>query len=68
MINYNQKCNKVIRREAQGHPPHSIFKEVFVLEAANYGILSLIPLVLTLLLAFWKKDAVFALFLSLIHI
>ena len=31
------------------------------MEAANYGILSLIPLALTLLLAFWKKDAVFAL-------
>ena len=33
------------------------------MEAANYGILSLIPLALTLLLAFWKKDAVFALFI-----
>ena len=64
MINYNQECNKVIRREAQVHPPHSIFKEVFVMEAANSGILSLIPLALTLLLAFWKKDAVFALFMG----
>ena len=34
------------------------------MEAANYGILSLIPLALTLLLAFWKKDAVFALFMG----
>ena len=40
MINYNQKCNKVIRREAQGHPPHSIFKEVFVMEAANCALLA----------------------------
>ena len=36
------------------------------MEAANYGILSLIPLALTLLLAFWKKDAVFALFMGCI--
>ena len=34
------------------------------MEAANYGNLSLIPLALTLLLAFWKKDAVFALFMG----
>lgn len=35
-------------------------------EAANYGVLSLVPLVLTLILAFWKKDAVFALFIGCI--
>ena len=35
-------------------------------EAAIYGILSLVPLVLTLILAFWKKDAVFALFIGCI--
>ena len=34
------------------------------MEAANYGILSLVPLALTLALAFWIKDAVFALFLG----
>ena len=33
-------------------PARYIFKEAFVMEAANYGILSLIPLALTLLLAF----------------
>lgn len=30
-------------------------------EAANYGIISLVPLTVTLLLAFWKKDAILAL-------
>ena len=35
-------------------------------EAANHGILSLVPLAITLILAFWKKDAVFALFIGCI--
>lgn len=30
-------------------------------EAANYGIISLVPLTVTLLLAFWEKDAILAL-------
>lgn len=30
-------------------------------EASNYGIISLVPLTITLFLAFWKKDAVLAL-------
>lgn len=33
-------------------------------EAANYGVLSLVPLTITLALAFWKKDATFALILG----
>lgn len=33
-------------------------------EAANYGLLSLIPLSITLILAFWKRDAFFALLLG----
>ena len=33
-------------------------------EATNMGIISLIPLTVTLILAFWKKDAVFALFIG----
>jgi len=33
-------------------------------EAANYGILSMIPLTITLVLAFWKKDAIFALLIG----
>ena len=41
MINYNQQHNKVIRREAQCHPPaRYIFKEAFVMEAANYALLA----------------------------
>ena len=42
MINYNQKNHKVIRREAQCHPPPAryIFKEAFVMEAANYALLA----------------------------
>ena len=35
-------------------------------EAANYGILAMVPLTITLVLAFWKKDAVFALFIGCI--
>lgn len=31
-------------------------------EVASYGIISLVPLTITLVLAFWKKDAIFALF------
>ena len=30
----------------------------------EYGILSLVPLTITLVLAFWKKDAIFALFIG----
>ena len=37
------------------------------MEAANYGILSLVNLALTLALAFWKKDAVFALFMGRLY-
>ena len=33
-------------------------------EATNMGILSLVPLTITLVLAFWKKDAIFALFIG----
>ena len=33
-------------------------------EPTNMGIVSLIPLTITLILAFWKKDAVFALFIG----
>ncbi|MDR1020722.1 MAG: hypothetical protein LBL73_08185 [Synergistaceae bacterium] len=33
-------------------------------EAADHGILSLVPLAITLFLAFWKKDAIFALFIG----
>ena len=42
MINYNQEYNKIIRREAQYHPPpaRDIFKEAFVMEAANYALLA----------------------------
>ena len=41
-MNYNQQHNKVIRREAQCHPPPAryIFKEAFVMEAANYALLA----------------------------
>ncbi|MEG1577942.1 MAG: Na+/H+ antiporter NhaC family protein [Oscillospiraceae bacterium] len=35
-------------------------------EAANYGILALIPLSITLIIAFWKKDAMIALFIGCI--
>ncbi|MCG8531282.1 MAG: hypothetical protein MI749_11510, partial [Desulfovibrionales bacterium] len=35
-------------------------------DPSNYGIISLIPLTITLLLAFWKKDAIFALFVGCI--
>lgn len=31
---------------------------------ASYGVLSLVPLTITLVLAFWKKDAIFALFMG----
>jgi Na+/H+ antiporter NhaC len=31
---------------------------------ANYGIISLVPLTITLVLAFWKKDAILALFVG----
>ena len=42
MINYNQEYNKIIRREAQCHPPPAryIFKAAFVMEAANYALLA----------------------------
>ena len=33
-------------------------------EVAGYGIISLIPLSITLILAFWKKDAILALFIG----
>ena len=40
-MNYNQEYNKIIRREAQCHPPpRYIFKEAFVMEAANYALLA----------------------------
>ncbi|NCB63076.1 MAG: transporter [Clostridia bacterium] len=35
-------------------------------EAANYGILSLVPLTITLIIAFWKRDALIALFVGCI--
>lgn len=35
-------------------------------EAANHGFLSLVPLIITLFLAFWKRDAVLALFIGCI--
>lgn len=33
-------------------------------EVANYGVLSMIPLTITLIIAFWKKDAIFALMIG----
>ncbi|MEA4987255.1 MAG: Na+/H+ antiporter NhaC family protein [Anaerovorax sp.] len=33
-------------------------------EAANYGIISMIPLTITLIIAFWKRDAMLALFIG----
>ncbi|WZL73009.1 Na+/H+ antiporter NhaC family protein [Clostridiaceae bacterium 35-E11] len=33
-------------------------------EAANYGVVSIAPLTITLVVAFWKKDAIFALLLG----
>lgn len=35
-------------------------------ETTNYGFWSLVPLIITLFLAFWKKDSVFALFIGCI--
>lgn len=35
-------------------------------EPMNMGILSLVPLLITLIIAFWKKDAIFALFIGCI--
>lgn len=35
-----------------------------MLEVANYGILSIVPLTITLVVAFWKKDAIFALLIG----
>lgn len=35
-------------------------------DPSNYGIVSMVPLTITLILAFWKKDAIFALFIGCI--